>query len=259
MQALKIGASGMIAQQRKTAVVANNLANMNTTGFHRRRTELQDLIYDQIKRPDNKHSKVGNDVPNGVQSGFGVQLVENYRIAEQGSLRETGNAFDIAIQGSGYFQVQLPDGTAGYTRDGTFQLDSSGALVTTEGYLVQPSISIPANAVDIVINANGEIQAKMDGQAGLSTVGQLTTVTFPNEAGLKPEGLNLFTEAPASGAPTSGIPGQGGFGVTLQGMVESSNVNPVEELAAMIAAQRAYELNSKVIQTADQMMAPLNG
>ena len=258
MQALKIGASGMMAQQMKTAVIANNLANMNTTGYQRRRTEMQDLIYTEFNRPDNKHSRAGNTVPGGVQSGYGVAMVENYRIAEQGSLRETGNAFDLAIKGSGYLQVQLPDGTTGYTRDGTFQLDPTGALVTHEGYLVQPAVSIPPTAIDVVINSNGEILAKLDGQTGLANVGVLNTVTFPNEAGLKPEGLNLFTESPASGAPTTGVPGQGGFGTVVQGMIESSNVNPVEELAAMIAAQRAYELNSKVIQTADQMLAPLN-
>jgi len=258
MDALRIGASGMMAQQRNVEVVANNLANMNTTGYQRRRTEFHDLIYKNSDRPDGAGSRAGEQVPGGIQSGHGVDLMSVYRVTEQGSLRATDSAFDLAIQGNGYFQIQLPDGEVGYTRDGTFQLDSSGALVTHDGYPVLPGVQVPPDAVDISINATGEVLVKQDGDETPSNVGVVQLAIFPNEGGLHAEGNNLYTATDASGAASPTNPGESGAGSVLQGFIEVSNVNAVEEIAEMIRAQRAYDMNSKVIQTADQMMAPSN-
>ncbi len=258
MDALRIGASGMMAQQRNVEVVANNLANMNTTGYQRRRTEFHDLIYKNSERSDGAGSRAGEQVPGGVQSGHGVDLMSVYRVTEQGSLRATDSSFDLAIQGKGYFQIQLPDGDVGYTRDGTFQLDSSGALVTHDGYPVLPGVQVPPDAVDISINATGEVLVKQDGDATPTNVGVVQLAMFPNEGGLNAEGNNLYTATAASGAASLVNPGEGGAGSVLQGFIETSNVNAVEEIAEMIRAQRAYDMNSKVIQTADQMMAPSN-
>jgi len=259
MQALRIGASGMMAQQRATEVIANNLANMNTTGYQRRRTEFRDLIYDDQARPDNRHSRAGDVVPGGVQTGYGVTQIATYRINEQGSLRATDNPFDLAIQGRGFFQVTMPNGTTAYTRDGTFQLDGNGNLVTPDGYPVQPSITVPANALDVTVNASGQVMARTPGNAKSVSVGQLTLATFPNAEGLSASGDNLLTQTAASGAPTVLTPGQNGAGSVLQGFVESSNVNPVQEISDLIKAHRAYDMNSKVVQTADQMLAPSQG
>ena len=258
MDALRIGASGMMAQQRNVEVVANNLANMNTTGYQRRRTEFHDLIYKNSERPDGAGSRAGEQVPGGVQSGHGVDLMSVYRVTEQGSLRATDSSFDLAIQGKGYFQIQLPDGDVGYTRDGTFQLDSSGALVTHDGYPVLPGVQVPPDAVDISINATGEVLVKQDGDATPTNVGVVQLAMFPSEGGLNAEGNNLYTATAASGVASLVNPGEGGAGSVLQGFIETSNVNAVEEIAEMIRAQRAYDMNSKVIQTADQMMAPSN-
>lgn len=259
MDALRIGASGMMAQQRNVEVVANNLANMNTTGFQRRRTEFHDLIYKNSARPDGFGSRAGEQVPGGVQSGKGVDMMSVYRVVEQGSLKQTDNVFDLAIQGKGYFQVQLPNGETAYTRDGTFQIDSAGQMVTQDGFPVLPGISVPVDAVDVSINAAGEVLVKQDGTSVPSNVGAIQIAVFPNEGGLRAEGNNLFTETPASGGAAAVTPGQNGSGAVLQGFIETSNVNPVEEIAEMIRAQRAYDMNSKVIQTADQMMAPSGG
>ncbi|MBO6519676.1 MAG: flagellar basal-body rod protein FlgG [Rhodospirillales bacterium] len=256
MDALRIGASGMMAQQRNVEVVANNLANMNTTGYQRRRTEFHDLIYKNSARPDEFGSRAGEQVPGGVQSGKGVDLASVYRVTEQGSLRQTNNVFDLAIQGRGYFQVQLPNGDTAYTRDGTFQIDATGSLVTQDGFPVLPGISVPVDAIDVTVNAAGEVLVTQDGNAIPSNVGALQVAVFPNEGGLRAEGNNLFTETPASGAAAIVTPGTTGSGAVLQGFIETSNVNPVEEIAEMIRAQRAYDMNSKIIQTADQMMAP---
>ena len=256
MQALHIAASGMVAQQHNTEVVANNLANMNTSGYQRRRTEFHDLLYNQVARKDSVSSRAGDVVPSGVQQGHGVRLASIYRIAEQGNLQSTDNAFDLAIQGRGYFQVLLPNGDVAYTRNGTFQLNGAGQLVTHDGFSLQPSILIPPGAIDVTINASGEVLAKQDGVQQLANVGTVQVTTFPNEAGLRAIGDNLFRETQASGPASAGTPDTAGYGTVLQGFVETSNVNPVEEIAALIKAQRAYEMNSKVIQTADQMLAP---
>jgi flagellar basal-body rod protein FlgG len=259
MDALRIGASGMQAQQHRVEVVANNLANMNTTGYQRRRTEFHDLIYQNSSRPDDRGSQAGTQVPGGIQSGMGVDMMSVYRVTEQGSLKSTDNAFDLAIQGNGYFQVQLPNGETAYTRDGTFQVDGGGTLVTHDGFPVIPGIQIPIDARDVTINSSGGVLVVQGDNPTPVNVGEIQIAIFPNEGGLRAEGNNLFTETAASGAAGATAPGAGGAGTLLQGFIEVSNVNPVEEIAEMIRAQRAYDMNSKVIQTADQMMAPLNG
>lgn len=253
MRALNIAATGMKAQQQNVEVVSNNLANMNTTGFMRRRCEFHDLLYQNLRRPGATSADDGSVVPTGVQMGLGVRLAGVYRIHAQGNLAATDNAFDLAIQGEGFFQIELPTGQTAYTRDGTFQLNAEGEIVTHDGYRVQPGIAIPEDAVDVTINQSGEVLVKLDGQVELQNVGQLETATFPNPAGLQAVGGNLLLETPASGAPTIGEPQTEGFGAVLQGFLETSNVNAVEEITNLISAQRAYEMNSKVIQAADEM------
>jgi len=257
MRSLDIAATGMLAQQRNVEVVSNNLANMNTTAFQRRRTEFHDLIYQDLRRVGTTSSDAGTIVPTGVQLGLGVKLAAVYRIHEQGNLEATDNTLDLAIQGKGFFQVLLPDGTTSYTRDGTFQLDGTGRIVTHDGYQVQPGITIPSNAIDVTVNNSGQVQVKIEGQTALSNVGQLQIATFLNDAGLEAIGDNLYLETPASGTPTTGNPASTGFGTILQGFLETSNVNAVEEISNLISAQRAYEMNSKVIQTSDEMLGTL--
>ncbi len=255
MEALRIAASGMAAQQFSTDVVANNLANMNTTGYQRRRTEFSDLLYKMSGRKDSVSSKAGQSVPGGVESGQGVRLASVYRVSEQGTLSSTSNTFDLAIQGQGYFQVLLPNGDTAYSRDGTFQLDGSGQLVTHDGFPVQPGISITPGAIDVTVNASGEILVSVEIGAEPSNIGTLQIASFPNQGGLEALGDNLFRETESSGLATINNPGSPGYGMILQGFVESSNVDPIAEIAALISAQRAYEMNSKVIQTADKMMS----
>ncbi|NQV83380.1 MAG: flagellar basal-body rod protein FlgG [Rhodospirillales bacterium] len=257
MRSLDIAATGMLAQQRNVEVVSNNLANMNTTAYMRRRTEFHDLIYQDLRRVGTTSSDAGTIVPSGVQLGLGVKLAAVYRIHEQGNLEATDNTFDMAVQGKGFFQITLPTGDTAYTRDGTFQLDANGQIVTHDGYRLIPSISVPSNAIDVTINQSGQVLAKIEGQVAFSNVGQIQVAVFPNEAGLSAEGNNLLTETPASGAAVTGAPGSTGFGSILQGFLETSNVNAVEEISNLISAQRAYEMNSKVIQTSDEMMGTL--
>ncbi|MCH7864017.1 MAG: flagellar basal-body rod protein FlgG [Proteobacteria bacterium] len=257
MRSLDIAATGMLAQQRNVEVVANNLANMNTTAYMRRRTEFHDLIYQDLRRVGSTSSDSGTIVPSGVQLGLGVKLAAVYRIHEQGNLEATDNTFDLAVQGKGFFQITLPTGGTAYTRDGTFQLDGNGNIVTHDGFELQPSITIPNNAIDVSINQSGEVLVKIEGQVAFSNAGQIQVAVFPNEAGLQAEGGNLLTETPASGTPTTGNPGASGFGSILQGFLETSNVNAVQEISNLISAQRAYEMNSKVIQTSDEMLGTL--
>lgn len=257
MRSLSIAATGMQAQQRNVEVISNNLANMNTTAFMRRRTEFHDLLYQNLRRVGGTSSDAGTVVPSGVQLGLGVKLAAVYRIHEQGNLSATDNTFDLSIQGKGFFQIRLPTGETAYTRDGTFQLNADGEIVTHDGYAVQPGITVPNNAIDVTINSSGEVLAKIEGQVNLQNVGQLQTAVFPNEAGLQAHGDNLYLETPASGNPSTGTPGSTGFGSVLQGFLETSNVNAVEEISNLISAQRAYEMNSKVIQTSDEMMGTL--
>jgi flagellar basal-body rod protein FlgG len=231
---------------------------MNTTAYMRRRTEFHDLIYQNLRRVGTTSSDAGTVVPSGVQLGLGVKLAAVYRIHEQGNLEATDNTFDMAVQGKGFFQITLPTGDIAYTRDGTFQLNADGQIVTHDGYLLRPAISIPSNAIDVTINQSGQVLAKIEGQVAFSNVGQIQVANFPNEAGLSAEGNNLLTQTPASGAPITDNPGSAGFGSILQGFLETSNVNAVEEISNLISAQRAYEMNSKVIQTSDEMMGTLS-
>ena len=254
MKSLSIAATGMLARQTNVDVIANNIANMNTSGYKRFRPEFQDLLYQNLRRVGSASSDAGTIVPTGVQIGVGVKTASVYRITEQGNLISTGNTLDLAIQGKGYFQVQLPNGDDAYTRAGSFQLSPQGEIVTADGFTVSPGVTLPSEAVDISINPSGEVQVKLDGQIAPQTVGQIELVTFPNSAGLESIGGNLLLETPASGSPTIGSPGTPGFGTMQQGFVETSNVDAVSEITALIAAQRAYEMNSKVISTSDEMM-----
>jgi flagellar basal-body rod protein FlgG len=255
MRALSIAATGMLAQQTNVEVIANNLANMNTTGFKEQRAEFEDLLYQNVELQGAQSSDTGTIVPSGVQLGAGVRTAAVYRINRHGDLQTTSNPYDVAINGSGYFRIQMPDGTDAYTRAGNFALSPEGQLVNQQGYVVQPGIAIPATATAVSINAQGQVQATLPGQTAPQTVGQLELTRFPNDAGLKAEGNNLFTETASSGSPQSGVPGSTGYGTIQQGFLETSNVNAVSEITSLITAQRAYEMNSKVITAADEMMS----
>ncbi|GAN77689.1 flagellar basal-body rod protein FlgG [Acidisphaera rubrifaciens] len=257
MRSLDIAGTGMQAQQTNVEVISNNIANMTTTGFKRRRAEFQDLIYQNLRRVGSNSSDTGTIVPAGAQVGLGVNTAAIYRIGEQGNLQQTSNSLDVAIQGTGYFQVTLPSGEIAYTRDGTFGLSPDGQIVTADGYVVLPGITIPTNAQSVTINADGEVQVTYAGQTVPATVGQLQIAAFPNEAGLDAQGSNLLLQTAASGNPVTGNPNSPGFGSLMQGYVETSNVNVVTEITNLITAQRAYEMNSKVITACDQMLSTL--
>ncbi len=257
MRALDIAATGMQAQQTNVEVISHNIANMTTTGFKRRRAEFQDLIYQNLRTVGANSSDSGQVLPSGAQIGLGVKTAAIYTVNEQGNLQQTGNSLDVAIQGNGYFQVTLPSGEVGYTRDGTFGLSPAGEIVTAEGFVVQPGVTIPAGATTVTINASGQVQATLQGQTAPQVVGQLQLAAFPNPAGLDAQGDNLFLATTASGAAATGVPGATGLGTVLQGFVETSNVNVVSEITDLITAQRAYEMNSKVITAGDQMLSTL--
>jgi flagellar basal-body rod protein FlgG len=244
----------MLAQQTNVEVIANNLANMNTTGYKQQRAEFQDLLYQNVEQPGAQSSDSGTLLPSGIQLGAGVRTAAVYRIISQGSLTQTSNPYDLAINGSGYFRITMPDGTDAYTRAGNFSLSPEGQLVTDKGYVVAPGIAVPSNATGVTINAQGQVQATIPGQTAPQSVGQLELTRFPNDGGLNATGDNLFTETPSSGAPQSGVPGSTGYGTIQQGFLEGANVNAVEEMTSLITAQRAYEMNSKVITAADQML-----
>ena len=235
-------------------VIAGNLANMTTTGFKSQRAEFQDLIYEHVQRIGAQASENGNILPVGIELGSGVKTVGTPRLMTQGTLSQTGNTLDVAIQGSGWFKILMPDGTYSYTRDGSFQMDSQGRVVTAEGNLVQPTITIPANSTGITINQQGQVSVTLPGSTTSSILGQFTLTTFINDAGLQANGNNLFVATPASGTPQDGVPGTNGAGTLLQGSLEQSNVSAVTEISNLIAAQRAYEMNSKVITAADEML-----
>jgi flagellar basal-body rod protein FlgG len=255
MRALRTAASGMAAQQLNVEVISNNIANMNTVGFKRQRAEFQDLLYQNVERMGAQSSSQGTVVPTGIQIGAGVKAGSVYRITEQGSPTQTGGRYDVAIDGRGYFQVLMPSGETAFTRAGNFALNGEGQLVTDDGYAVQPNISIPQDAVDVSISKTGQVQVITAGTTEPSIVGQLELASFFNEAGLEAIGDNLLMETAASGAANTGTPGEVGFGQLLQGYTEASNVDAVAEISALIIAQRAYEMNSKVITTADQMLS----
>ena len=258
MRSLNIGATGMLAQQLNVEVISHNIANMNTTAYTRRRVEFQDLLYQNLRRVGSTSSDTGTIVPAGVQVGLGVKTAAVYRITEQGNLTLTENSLDVAINGEGYFQVTLPSGETAYTRSGAFQLSEDGEIVTVDGFTIQPGITVPSDAVDVTINSSGQAEVKLDGTVTPTVAGQLELAVFANEAGLLAIGDNLFLETPASGTATTGNPAATGFGSLQQGFLETSNVNVVEEITNLITAQRAYEMNSKVIETSDQMMATIS-
>ena len=254
MRALSIAATGMLAQQTNVEVIANNLANMNTTAYKMQRAEFQDLLYQNIERPGAASADTGAVLPAGIQIGVGVRTAATYRVTSQGNLSATGNPYDLAINGSGYFHVQMPDGTDAYTRAGAFALSPEGQIVTDKGYVVAPGIAVPQDATSVTINPQGQVQAQIAGQNAPSTLGQLELARFPNEGGLQANGDNLYTETPAAGAVLTGLPGSVGYGTLQQGFLETSNVNAVQEITDLITAQRAYEMNSKVVSAADEML-----
>ncbi len=259
MRSLDIGATGMLAQQTNVDVIANNLANMNTTAYTKRRAEFNDLLYQNIIRPGASSTADNTIVPSGIQLGLGVRTAAVYRITDGGGLTNTNNDLDLAIRGRGYFQVELPEGKGiAYTRDGAFQRNGDGVIVTHDGYVVQPEITVPDDAVEIYVNNSGEVWVKQDGETDEVNIGQLELATFVNEAGLEAIGNNLFTETEASGTPILDNPDTEGFGSILQGYLSTSNVNPVTEITELVSAQRAYEMNSKIISTSDQMLSTIN-
>ena len=255
MKALAIAATGMNAQQTNLEVIANNIANINTTGFKRARAEFSDLLYQTERLQGVPNRANENIVPEGASVGLGVKTTAIRNLHIQGSLTSTGNKFDLALTGNGWFQIEGADGETLYTRAGAFNTNADGDLVTADGFSVQPAITIPDDAVEIVVNKTGQVFARIDGQAQMQDLGQLTLATFANEAGLAPLGDNLFQETAASGPANVGVPGDPGFATVEQGYLENSNVDPVKEITELIAAQRAYEMNSKVIQAADEMAA----
>jgi flagellar basal-body rod protein FlgG len=255
-RSLWIAKSGMEGQQFKLDTIANNLANVATNGYKRGGVVFEDLMYDSLRQVGAASSDQ-TQLPSGLQVGLGARVSASTRNFSQGNLQQTGNNLDMAIKGQGFFQVQLPDGSTAYTRDGSFQLDATGRIVTANGHALEPGITIPANAQSVSVAADGTVSVTLPSQAAPQNVGQLQLATFVNPGGLDPRGQNLYAETAASGTPSTGAPGADGRGGLMQGYVEGSNVNVVEELVAMIATQRAYELNSKAIQTTDQMLARL--
>jgi len=254
---LWISKTGLDAQQTQMDVVANNLANVNVNGFKRSRAVFEDMLYLTLRQPGAPSSDQ-TEVPSGLQIGTGVKTVATERIFTQGNLQQTGNATDVAIQGNGFFQIQMPDGSLAYTRDGSFQVDAQGQLVTSSGYPIQPAITFPANTQSITIARDGTVSVVQAGSSNPVQLGLLQLATFMNPAGLQSLGENLYAETASSGTPNANTPGTNGAGVLSQNFVETSNVNVVEEMVNMIQTQRAYEINSKSIETSDQMLQKLS-
>ena len=258
MRALAIAATGMNAQQTNVEVIANNIANINTTGFKRSRAEFTDLLY-QVERAAGTPNRGGQDaVPEGAQIGLGVRTTAIRNLHMQGALTNTGNKLDLALNGRGWFQIAGANSEQFYTRAGSFNKNATGQIVTADGYVVQPAMTIPPNATDVVVNETGQVYVRAGTDATMQLIGQLTLANFTNEAGLDPLGSNLYRETTASGTPVVGVPGDPGFGSVHQGYLENSNVDAVKEITELITAQRAYEMNSKVIQAADEMFATVS-
>ncbi|NDJ55701.1 flagellar basal-body rod protein FlgG [Enterobacteriaceae bacterium 4M9] len=257
IRSLWIAKTGLEAQQTNMDVISNNLANVSTNGFKRQRAVFEDLLYQTMRQPGAQSSEQ-TTIPSGLQLGTGVRPVATERVHSQGSLQQTNNSKDVAIDGSGFIQVLMPDGTTGYTRDGSFQIDQNGQLVTSSGYQIQPAITVPQDAQTITIGKDGIVSVTIAGQTDPQQVGQLTLATFINDSGLESVGENLYRETQASGAPNESTPGLNGAGSLIQGYVETSNVNVAEELVNMIQTQRAYEINSKAVSTSDQMLQRLS-
>lgn len=256
IRSLWIAKTGMEAQQTQLDAISNNLANVSTNGYKKSHAVFEDLMYQNLRQAGGNSSEQ-TTLPTGLQMGLGTRAVATARSFAQGNLQQSTNPLDVAVKGSGFFQVQMPDGTTGYTRDGSFQVSAQGQLVTNNGYIVNPGITIPTNAQSVTIGADGTVSVAIPGQATPQTIGQLQLASFVNPAGLEPKGQNVYAETAASGTPTAGTPGTNGMGQLQQGFVETSNVNVVEELVSMIQTQRAYELNSKAISTSDQMLQKL--
>jgi flagellar basal-body rod protein FlgG len=254
MRALDTAATGMAAMDLQVQVIAGNIANMSTTGFKSQRAEFQDLIYEHVQRIGAQASDQGNILPVGIELGSGVKTVGTPRLMTQGTLSQTGNTLDVAIQGAGWFKILMPDGSSSYTRDGSFQMDAQGRIVTAGGNVVQPTITIPPNSTGLTINQQGQVSVTLPNSTTSTILGQFSLTTFINDAGLQANGDNLFTATPASGTPQDGLPATNGAGSLLQGSLEQSNVEAVTEISNLIAAQRAYEMNSKVITAADEML-----
>src|SRR5882757_3210129 len=254
MRALYTAATGMAAQELNVQVISNNIANLRTTGYKKQRAAFQDLIYDHVRRVGAQASDQNTIMPMGIDLGGGVKTVGTPRMMTQGTLSPTGNDLDIAIRGEGFFKIQMPDGTFTYTRDGSFQMDNQGRIVNAQGNLLQPTITIPQNASGLTINAQGQVSVTLPNQTASTNVGQIGLTRFVNKAGLQPIGDNLFTETPASGQPQDGIANTDGYGDMQQANLEQANVEVVSEISDLIAAQRAYEMNSKVVSAADQML-----
>lgn len=252
-RALWVAKTGLDAQQTRMAVVSNNLANVSTTGFKRERAVFESLLYQNVKQTG-AQSTENTQMPTGLNLGTGVRVVATEKEHAQGNMMQTGNAMDIAVQGRGFFQVTMPDGTLGYSRDGSFQVDSSGQMVTSNGYALQPGITIPSNVLSVTIGNDGTVSVVEQGNTTPTQIGSIQLADFVNPAGLQPIGNNLFKETGSSGSPQTGTPGLTGYGSLQQGALESSNVNVVEELVNMIETQRAYEMNSKAISTTDSML-----
>ncbi len=256
IRSLWIAKTGMEAQQTQLDAISNNLANVSTNGYKKSHAVFEDLMYQNLRQAGGNSSEQ-TTLPTGLQLGLGTRAVATARSFAQGSLQQTTNPLDVAVKGNGFFEIQLPDGTTGYTRDGSFQVSAQGQLVTNNGYTVNPGITIPTNAQSVTIGADGTVSVALPGQALPQTIGQLQLASFVNPAGLEPKGQNLYAETAASGTPNAAAPGTNGMGQLQQGFVETSNVNVVEELVSMIQTQRAYELNSKAISTSDQMLQKL--
>lgn len=254
IRALYTAATGMNAQETNIDVISNNLANVNTVGYKKSRADFQDLVYQYLVEPGAQTSASTSN-PSGIQVGLGVKTSAVQKVFAQGDLTSTNNPLDVAIEGDGFFQVQLPDGTAAYTRSGNFQINETGQLVTSDGYLVDPGITLPTDALAITIGEDGTLSVRTPGSAQLTAQGQLTAVRFTNNAGLRAIGRNLYQETQSSGTPTTGIFSESGVGRLNQGFLESSNVSVVEQVVNMITAQRAYEASSKGISTADEMLS----
>jgi len=255
MRSLSIASTGMLAQQLNVEVISNNIANMNTTAFKRQRAEFQDLLYQNIERMGSESSDQGTVIPSGIQVGTGVKTASVFRIMSQGDMTSTEKDYDMAIEGRGFFRVRMPTGETAYTRAGAFGLNADGQIVTPDGYAVEPGINIPNGALATTINAEGQVYVRIAGQSTDTLVGQFDLAVFPNEAGLEAQGSNLYLETSASGSPQTGTPASTGFGKITQGFLETSNVNAVSEITSLITAQRAYDMNSKVVTVSDEMLS----
>lgn len=255
IRALYTAATGMNAQETNIDVIANNLANVNTTGYKKSRADFQDLLYQYVVEPGAPTTAAGSQNPSGIQIGLGVKTAAVQKVFAQGDLASTGNQLDMAIEGDGFFQIQLPDGSTAFSRAGAFQLDENGQIVTSDGFVLDPGITVPSDTLAISVGQDGIVSVRLPGTTEAQQVGQITAVRFPNNAGLRAVGKNLYEETVSSGTPVTGIFGENGFGRISQGFLESSNVSVVEQVVNMITAQRAYEASSKAIQVSDDMLS----